>query len=77
MVPGTFIEAAYWSVMTKLTDLGPPISGKRHGEPVVDERDHFYNCPSCGQKVDMRDLRQVIWHEEPGHKPLGPILVSD
>jgi hypothetical protein len=22
--------------------------------------------------VDQRDLRQVLWHEEPGHKPLDP-----
>ncbi|TIW90909.1 MAG: hypothetical protein E5V59_21970 [Mesorhizobium sp.] len=62
--------------MTKISDLGSPIPGKRHGAPVADERDHFYNCSYCGQKVDMRDLRQVIWHEEPGHKPLGPRLVS-
>lgn len=62
--------------MTNILDLGPPIPGKPHGTPVEDERDHFYNCPYCGQKVDMRDLRQVIWHEEPGHKPLSPTLVS-
>jgi hypothetical protein len=42
--------------------------------PVSDERDHFYNCPSCGQMVDMRDLRQVIWHEETKHKPLLLLL---
>ncbi|MER9842543.1 hypothetical protein NKJ59_14995 [Mesorhizobium australicum] len=56
----------------ELTDLGPPLPGKLHGAPVRDERDHFYACPSCGQEVDMRDLRQVIWHEEPGHEPLEP-----
>ena len=27
-------------------------------------------CPVCGQLVDMRDLRQVIWHDRPKHKPL-------
>ncbi|RWH61334.1 MAG: hypothetical protein EOQ83_21580 [Mesorhizobium sp.] len=56
--------------MTKLSDLGPPIRSKRHtGEPP-EELDHFYTCPSCGQSVDKRDLRQVIWHEQPGHRRL-------
>lgn len=35
------------------------------------EADHFYQCPSCGQAVDMRKLGDVLHHEEPGHKPLG------
>ncbi|TPN57330.1 MULTISPECIES: hypothetical protein [unclassified Mesorhizobium] len=59
--------------MTKLSDLGPPIPGKQHGGEPADENDNFYTCPTCGQQVDMRDLRdlrQVIWHERPKHKPL-------
>jgi hypothetical protein len=56
--------------MTKLSDLGPPIPGKLHGGEPADEMDNFYTCPICGQQVDMRDLRQVIWHERPKHKPL-------
>ncbi|RWN61456.1 MAG: hypothetical protein EOR99_31130 [Mesorhizobium sp.] len=56
--------------MTKLSDLGPPINGKRHGEPVKDEDEPFYTCPKCGQEVDKRDLRQVIWHGQPAHEPL-------
>lgn len=55
--------------MTKLSDLGPPIPGNRHGGDHYDEQDNFYSCPICGQMVDMRDLRQVIWHERPKHKP--------
>ncbi|TRC78496.1 hypothetical protein FJV80_24450 [Mesorhizobium sp. WSM4310] len=58
--------------MTKLSDLGPPIPGKRHGRKTAREEDHFYSCPYCGQKVDQRDLRQVFWHEEPGHQALEP-----
>jgi len=58
--------------MTKLSDLGPPIYGKRHGAGPAREEDHFYSCPYCGQLVDQRDLRQVLYHEEPGHKPLDP-----
>ncbi|TPI27701.1 hypothetical protein FJW08_23605 [Mesorhizobium sp. B3-2-1] len=58
--------------MTKLSDLGPPIPGKLHGGRQIDEHLHFYNCPACGQPVDQRDLRQVFWHERPGHEPLEP-----
>ncbi|RVA11635.1 hypothetical protein EN932_15255 [Mesorhizobium sp. M7A.F.Ca.US.002.01.1.1] len=56
--------------MTKLSDLGPSIPGKQHGGEPADEDHNFYTCPTCGQQVDMRDLRQVIWHERPKHKPL-------
>ena len=58
--------------MTKLSDLGPPIPGKRHGVEPEQEEDNFYACPYCGQMVDQRDLRQVMWHEGPGHEPLEP-----
>ncbi|RUW51968.1 hypothetical protein EOA32_14350 [Mesorhizobium sp. M1A.F.Ca.ET.072.01.1.1] len=56
--------------MTKLSDLGPPFMGRRHSKEYVNEREHFHKCPVCGQAVDWRDLRQVIWHEQPGHEPL-------
>jgi hypothetical protein len=56
--------------MTKLSDLGPPIPGRLHGGEVIIEKEHFYVCPNCGQRLDQRDLRQVFWHEEPGHEPL-------
>jgi len=58
--------------MTRLPDLGPPIPGKRHGGELVREADNFYACPYWGQMVDQRDLRQVLYHEEPGHEPLDP-----
>ncbi|TPI39397.1 hypothetical protein FJW07_14195 [Mesorhizobium sp. B3-1-9] len=47
--------------------LGPPIRGKPAGSDIGDERRHFYACPTCGMPVDMRDLRQVMLHETPGH----------
>jgi hypothetical protein len=53
-------------MMTKLSDLGPPIAGTRHGEPVNHEGDHFYFLPDLRPGI-RRDLRQVIWHEQPGH----------
>ncbi|MBZ9851230.1 hypothetical protein LB565_24895 [Mesorhizobium sp. CA14] len=56
--------------MTRLSDLGPPITGKPHGGEPAREIDHFYFCRTCGQAVDKRDLRQVIWHEQREHKPL-------
>ncbi|AZO07733.1 hypothetical protein EJ074_00260 [Mesorhizobium sp. M3A.F.Ca.ET.080.04.2.1] len=55
--------------MTKLSDLGPPIAGRRHGRDPRSKQDHFYACRKCGQPVD-RDLRQIIWHEQPDHEPL-------
>lgn len=56
--------------MTKLSDLGPPITGRRHDGKPVPVQEHFYACPICCQSVDKRDLRQVIWHEQPGHEAL-------
>ncbi|MER8432997.1 hypothetical protein [Mesorhizobium caraganae] len=55
--------------MTRIADLGPPKPGKPH-EPKADGHDHFHTCPICGQKVDRRDFRQVMWHEQPDHEPL-------
>ena len=57
--------------MTKLSDLGPPIIGKMtHRKDRPDDENHFHKCGACGQTFDLRDLRQVIWHEKPGHEPL-------
>jgi len=56
--------------VTKLSDLGPPIVGRLRVKAAAQERDHFHICPACGQAVDRRDLRLVIWHEQPGHSPL-------
>jgi hypothetical protein len=32
------------------------------------EKEHFYQYPKCGQFVDKRELRGVIFHET-NHKP--------
>lgn len=53
--------------MAKDYTVGPRIEGKSADGHIVDERRHFYACPTCGKPVDMRDLRQVILHETPGH----------
>jgi bifunctional non-homologous end joining protein LigD len=41
---------------------------------AVPEREHFYDCAECGQKVDMRRLGDVLHHEEPDHEPIGDEL---
>jgi hypothetical protein len=56
--------------MTKLSDLGPRMRGKRYGGEPADELENFYTCPTCGQSVDSRDLRQLSYHEQPSHEPL-------
>jgi hypothetical protein len=61
MVPEHFRRIQSFTQMTKLSDLGPPIVGRRHGDQPNDDGDHFYACPTCDQCVDRRDLRQVIW----------------
>jgi hypothetical protein len=33
-----------------------------------EEKEHFFECPECGQFVDKRELRDVIFHVT-GHKP--------
>lgn len=33
--------------------------------------DHFVRCPECGQAIDCRRLGDVMWHGEPGHRPLA------
>ena len=31
---------------------------------------HMEVCPRCGQSFDNRLLHQVIYHDQPGHKPI-------
>ncbi|MER8550843.1 hypothetical protein NKH69_09000 [Mesorhizobium sp. M0976] len=56
--------------MTRIADLGPRISGKPYGKKPTNGHDHFHTCPICGQQVDRRDFRQVMWHEQADHEPL-------
>lgn len=43
-------------------------AGKRVGGEPENEADHFITCPVCGQTIDMRDLEEVLRHEQPGHE---------
>jgi hypothetical protein len=40
-------------------------------QAVLDEREHFYICSTCGQAVDTRRLDQMLHHAGPDHEPLG------
>jgi hypothetical protein len=53
-------------IPTKIIDGGPP---DHHG-PTSNGDDRFYVCVVCGQEVERRDMRQVMWHEQPDHEPL-------
>jgi hypothetical protein len=33
------------------------------------EKRHFYKCEKCGQMVDMRQLDDVLFHEDHVHRP--------
>lgn len=52
-----------------MKDLERTPPGNRVGGEPNDEAEHFINCGACGQAFDMRDLADVFYHEEPGHKP--------
>lgn len=34
--------------------------------------EHMEVCPRCGQAFDSRILHQVIYHDQPSHKPIAP-----
>jgi hypothetical protein len=33
------------------------------------EKKHFYRCEECGEMVDMRQLDDVLFHENHVHRP--------
>jgi len=39
------------------------IIGKRRGGDPQAEREHFIECPACGQWLDMRRLDDILEHE--------------
>jgi hypothetical protein len=55
--------------MTKLSELGP-FEPHLNGKICEHESDYFYRCPRCGQMVDERDARQVVWHSFSEHERL-------
>ncbi|TPI20376.1 hypothetical protein FJW08_31900 [Mesorhizobium sp. B3-2-1] len=59
--------------MTKLSELGAPPNHHYGGAAYRSE--NLYQCPVCRQPVDMRDLRQLVWHDNMFHGPLKPEIV--
>ncbi|MBZ9822365.1 hypothetical protein [Mesorhizobium sp. CA4] len=57
--------------MTKLSELGPQHAVTVHIPPDARNDSDFYRCETCGQIVDLKDMRQVMWHQLQGdHEPL-------
>ncbi|ODA95554.1 hypothetical protein BFX40_23625 [Mesorhizobium sp. SEMIA 3007] len=54
----------------KLSQLGPPLIVRRFSIKPRDESDRWYICRICDQRVDRRDVRQFIWHNQLEHLPL-------
>jgi hypothetical protein len=49
---------------------GDERSGKTHkGQPSGSMDERFYECLTCGAIVDSRNLDDVLYHEDPRHRP--------
>lgn len=57
------------SEMAKLQNPGG--RSEFEGPEPADESEHFRVCEFCGQAYDMRDLGQLLYHQQqPSHEPL-------
>lgn len=62
--PTAFNLRSYELALDRL-DVG---SARHAGPQFDDESKHFFECGSCGQWIDARDLGQVCYHEMRGHQ---------
>lgn len=46
------------------------LKSQRVGGEPEDEAEHFIQCSTCGQAIDLRKLGDVMYHEQPEHDPL-------
>lgn len=49
------------------------VTGEQSGtdQKTKEVRDEYLEvCPRCGQSFDSRILHQVIYHDQPEHKPI-------
>jgi len=53
-------------IYEELLEVSP---GVFQGVEPLAEAEHFYVCSVCGQAVDMRQLADVLYHEELQHEP--------
>jgi hypothetical protein len=49
---------------------GQRIPGTQDDADLVHASEHMEVCPRCGQSFDSRILHQVIYHDQPDHKPI-------
>jgi hypothetical protein len=47
----------------------PPPEGPDFDAIPEDEKIHYYRCKECGGLVDMRQLDEVLFHEDHKHRP--------
>ena len=40
-----------------------------HEPTPPDASEHYFACPACGQAVDRRNLDEVLYHAQDGHRP--------
>ncbi|WP_296742723.1 hypothetical protein [Mesorhizobium sp.] len=52
------------------TDAPPPAVAVRRGPPALRQCCDHYLCPVCSQVVELTDYRQVLWHQQPEHRPM-------
>lgn len=52
------------------------VTGYRIGPQPTDETEHFIKCPDCGRHLDMRDLGEILIHEEECTKANGQFGVG-
>jgi hypothetical protein len=60
-------------IAKEVDDSGQRITGNPDDVKLAATAEHMEVCPRCGQSFDNRILHQVIYHEQPTHKPIGLI----
>ncbi len=38
-------------------------------KPLIELDEHHAKCPTCGASVDLRNLAEVLFHQDPAHTP--------
>jgi hypothetical protein len=51
-------------------------TGARDDGALSETSEYVEVCPRCGQSFDSRILHQVIYHDQPEHKPIETHLTA-
>ena len=54
----------------RLVEMAAGIKGQIVGSDPEDETAHFEQCNGCKQMYDMRDLAQVLHHDQEMHEAM-------